>query len=54
MEQWIVFTNRETKKEYATITKEGFTLSELKPTIELLAYENNLEKEAIVYNLVTR
>jgi hypothetical protein len=54
MTEWIVFSNRETKKEYVAITLEGATRDELKETINLIAYENNLDKELITYSLIER
>lgn len=54
MTEWIVFKNRETKKELAAVTLEGFTRNELKETVELLAYDNNLDKALITYELIER
>lgn len=54
MTDWIVFSNRATKEEYAAITLEGATRDEVKATRELIAYESNVTVEDVTYALVER
>lgn len=50
-EQWVSFINKNTGKELSAITVEGLFKDEIINTIELLAYENKLEKNEIEVKL---